>query len=144
MRSEIYVMDEPLSNLDPTGRIQVLQVLVDVAKRRKKTLLIVEHALEEVLPLVDRVIIMEQGRIRRDGTVEDAMKGGDIPNVFTRPAIVRLADTFGLDRMTFSAEKFYQELNARKPLPVIDISDQPDPRGKPSTNTDHRDKRCAF
>jgi energy-coupling factor transport system ATP-binding protein len=133
MHPEIYVMDEPLSNLDPTGRLQVLQVLVDVAKHRGKTLLIVEHTLDEVLPLVDRVIIMEHGRIVRDGTVEDAMTGGDIPNVFTRPGIVRLADTFGLDRMTFSAEKFYRELNARKPLPVIDISDQPDPRGKPST-----------
>lgn len=133
MHSEIYVMDEPLSNLDPTGRIQVLQVLVDVAKRRKKTLLIVEHALEEVLPLVDRVIIMEEGRILRDGTVEAVMNGGDIPNVFTRPSIVRLADTFGLDRMTFSAERFYQQVNAPKPLPIINVSDQPDPRGKPST-----------
>lgn len=133
MQPEVYVMDEPLSNLDPSGRIQVLQVLIDVAKRRKKTLLIVEHALDEVLPLVDRVIIMDHGRIIRDGTVEDAMVGGDIPNVFTRPGIVQLADTFGLDRMIFSAEKFYQELNARTPLPVIDISNQPDPRGTPST-----------
>lgn len=133
MHSEIYVMDEPLSNLDPSGRIQVLQVLVDVAKRRKKTLLIVEHALDEVLPLVDRVIILEHGRILRDNKLEDAMKAGDIPNVFTRPAIVRLADTFGLDHMTFSAEEFYKDLNARKPLPVIDIAEQPDPRGKPST-----------
>lgn len=130
MHPEIYVMDEPLSNLDPVGRVQVLQVLVDVAKRRGKTLLIVEHALEEVLPLVDRVVILYQGQILRDGSVRDAMEGGDIPNVFTRPAIVRLADTFKLDRMIFTSEKFYRELSARKPLPVIDISDQPDPRGK--------------
>jgi len=36
MRPEIYVMDEPLANLDPVGRLQVLQVLIDAAKQRKK------------------------------------------------------------------------------------------------------------
>src|SRR5688572_20501340 len=36
MHPEIYVMDEPLANLDPAGRLQVLQVLIDVAKQRQK------------------------------------------------------------------------------------------------------------
>ena len=130
MRSEIYVLDDPLSNLDPAGRAQVLQVLIDVAKQRKKTLLIVEHALDEVLPFVDRVIILDHGRIVSDGTVGEAMRGGDIPRVFTRPAIVRLAEQFKLGLETFSADSFYSQLTARKPLRVIDIPDQPDPRGK--------------
>jgi len=119
MHPEIYVMDEPLANLDPAGRLQVLQVLIDVAKQRQKTLVIVEHSLEEVLPLVDRVLVMNEGTIVRDGTVDDVLAGGDIPRVFTRPAIVRLADQFGLDLKTFSAEKFYADLNARHPLGVI-------------------------
>jgi energy-coupling factor transport system ATP-binding protein len=120
MHPEIYVMDEPLANLDPAGRVQVLQVLIDVAKQRKKTLIIVEHSLEEVLPLVDRVILMAEGRVIRDGTRDDVLAGGDIPRVFTRPAMVRLADTFGLDLKTFSAEKFYADLNARTPLGRIE------------------------
>ena len=119
MHPEIYVMDEPLANLDPAGRLQVLQVLIDAAKGRQKTLIIVEHALEEVLPLVDRVLVMEGGQIVRDGTVDEALAAGDIPRVFTRPAIVRLADRFGLGLKTFSAEKFYADLNARKPLGMI-------------------------
>src|SRR5687768_12186509 len=90
MHPDIYVMDEPLANLDPAGCVQVLQVLIDVAKRRQKTLVIVEHSLEEVLPLVDRVIVLDQGRIVRDGTREEVLADGDIPHVFTRPAIVRL------------------------------------------------------
>jgi energy-coupling factor transporter ATP-binding protein EcfA2 len=120
MHPEIYVMDEPLANLDPAGRLQVLQVLIDVAKQRQKTLVIVEHSLEEVLPLVDRVLVMDAGVIVRDGTVDEVLAGGDIPRVFTRPAIVRLADQFGLDLKTFSAEKFYADLNARHPLGVIE------------------------
>jgi len=133
MHPEIYVMDEPLANLDPAGRLQVLQVMIDVAKQRQKTLVIVEHSLEEVLPLVDRVLVMSEGRIVRDGTLEEVLTGGDIPRVFTRPAIVRLADRFDLDLKTFSAEKFYDDLNGRKPLGVVKPVDQtaPAPRTSP-------------
>lgn len=120
MHPEIYVMDEPLANLDPAGRVQVLQVLIDIAKQRQKTLIIVEHSLEEVLPLVHRVLVMGEGRIIRDGSLEEVLAAGDIPHVFTRPAIVRLADRFALDRRTFTAEQFYAGLNARKPLGVIE------------------------
>jgi energy-coupling factor transport system ATP-binding protein len=127
MHPEIYVMDEPLANLDPTGRLQVLQVLIDVAKQRNKTLVIVEHSLEEVLPLVDRVLVIDGGQIVRDGSVEDVLAAGDIPRVFTRPAIVRLADKFGLSLKTFSAEKFYADLNARKALGVINPIQEPAP-----------------
>jgi energy-coupling factor transport system ATP-binding protein len=127
MQPDIYVMDEPLANLDPEGRLQVLQVLIDVAKLRQKTLIIVEHSLEEVLPFVDRVIVMEAGRIVRDGTRDEVLAGGDLPRVFTRPAIVRLADTFGLDLKTFSAEKFYADLNARNPLGMIEAAAAPAP-----------------
>src|SRR6185503_5679762 len=127
MHPEIYVMDEPLANLDPAGRLQVLQVLIDVAKQRQKTLIIVEHSLEEVLPLVDRVLVINEGQIIRDGTVEEVLAAGDIPRIFTRPAIVRLADKFGLDLKTFSADKFYTDLNARKPLGILDHADEPSP-----------------
>jgi energy-coupling factor transporter ATP-binding protein EcfA2 len=55
--------------------------------------------------------------------LEDVLSGGDIPHVFTRPAIVRLADRFGLDPKTFSSEQFYTDLNARKPLGVIELAE---------------------
>ncbi|MBC7262553.1 MAG: ABC transporter ATP-binding protein, partial [Chloroflexi bacterium] len=90
MHPEIYVMDEPTSNLDPVGTQHVLSTIIRVAKERGKTLLIAEHKLEEVLPLVDRVVIMDKGRIVRDDTVEGILRSGDIQNVFTRPPLVRL------------------------------------------------------
>jgi energy-coupling factor transport system ATP-binding protein len=127
MHPEIYVMDEPLANLDPAGRVQVLQVLIDVAKQRQKTLILVEHSLEEVLPWVDRVLVIDAGKIVRDGTVEEVLAAGDIPHVFTRPAMVRLAESLGLDRKTFSAEKFYADLNARASLGRIEAANAPVP-----------------
>ena len=106
MHPEIYVMDEPLANLDPVGRRQVLALLVDVAKRRGKTLLIVEHSLEDVLPFVDRIIVLDGGRVVRDGPVADVLAAGDIPRVFRRPAMVRLAERLGLPALPLTAEAF--------------------------------------
>lgn len=122
MRPEIYIMDEPLANLDPVGRAQVLNVVVEVAKQRGKTLVIVEHALEEVLPLVDRVIVLEQGRIVRDDAVMEVLKAGDLPRVFARPAMVRLAEKFELDPLPLTPEDFYRAFSAQYRLGTMQRS----------------------
>jgi energy-coupling factor transport system ATP-binding protein len=119
MHPEIYVMDEPLANLDPAGRAQVMRIVVEVARQRGKTLLLVEHSLEEVLPLVERVIVLDRGKIVRDGPVEQVLEAGDMPLVFTRPAVVRLANMLGFNPLPLSPESFYKELRQRKKLPQI-------------------------
>lgn len=113
MQPEIYVMDEPLANLDPAGRAQVLDVVIKVAKQRGKTLIIVEHALEEILPLVERVIIMDQGRIIRDGSVADILAAGDIKGVFMRPTIVRLAEEIGIKTYPLKSEILVEAIYSR-------------------------------
>lgn len=125
MHPEIYVMDEPLANLDPEGKAQVLRVVVELAKQRGKTLIVVEHALEEVIPLVDRVIVLDKGQIVRDGPVEKVLAEGDIPFVFTRPPVVRLGEKFELNPLPLSSEQFYGLLSARYLLGQIEAQDLP-------------------
>jgi energy-coupling factor transport system ATP-binding protein len=119
LQPEIYVMDEPLANLDPAGRAQVLRLIIDVAKKRGKTLVIVEHALEEVIPLVDRIVVMHQGEIMRDGKVEDVLASGDIPQVFTRPPLIRLAERFLQEAKPLTVENFYEKLSSHYSLGKI-------------------------
>lgn len=119
MHPEIYVMDEPLANLDPAGRAQVMRIVVEVARQRGKTLLLVEHSIEEVLPLVERVIVLDQGKIVRDGPVEQVLAAGDLHNIFTRPAVVRLADKLGFNPLPLTPEEFYKELRHKESLPNI-------------------------
>lgn len=140
MHPEIYVMDEPTSNLDPMGTKQVLSLIVDIARERGKTLVIVEHKLEEVLPLVDRVVVIDKGRIVRDGLVPDVLAQGDIPEVFTRPPIVQLAQQLGFEGTPLTADEIqpmigsaYELKEASPPPPpdtgqnhgetVIEVSD---------------------
>lgn len=68
MRPDIFVLDEPTSNLDPLGKGLVLSVIRDIAAKENKTLIIVSHEMEELFPLVDRVIVMHQGHVVLDGT----------------------------------------------------------------------------
>ena len=119
MHPEIYVMDEPLANLDPQGRAQVLELVINVAKKYGKTLVIVEHALEEILPLVQRVMILDKGKVVRDGSVSDVLAEGDIKGVFKRPDVVRLAEEINLDSFPMKPEKLLEAIHKKyKPAAI--------------------------
>lgn len=113
MYPEIYVMDEPTSNLDPLGTQQVLSLVTQMTRQRGRTLVLVGHKLEEVLPLVDRVIVMHSGRIVRDGPVVEVLAAGDIPGVFARPPIVQLAQRLGVESCPLTADDLYPILAER-------------------------------
>ena len=80
----VALLDEPTSGLDPTTERQVLVALADWAKSRARprTMIIVTHR-PQVLDIVERVIVVEQGRIILDAPREQAMrqlaKGISIP-----------------------------------------------------------------
>ena len=116
MHPEIYVMDEPLANLDPAGRAYIFNLVVQVARQRGKTLVIVEHALEETLPLVERIIIMDEGHIVRDGPTQEVLAQGDIPHVFKRPDVMRLANLYQLPEMPLTPGQFHQALRKKYSL----------------------------
>ena len=67
MHPDIYVLDEPTSNLDPIGSYRVLDLITTIVREEKKTMLIVEHKMEELLPIVDRLIILNEGKIILEG-----------------------------------------------------------------------------
>ncbi len=67
---EILVLDEPSSNLDYRSIID-LQNLLKKAKKMGLTILISEHRLWYLMDVVDRVIIMKEGRVSRDLAIRD-------------------------------------------------------------------------
>jgi energy-coupling factor transport system ATP-binding protein len=67
MRPKVLVLDEPTSDLDPLGTREVLNVLRMLNKQYGMTIVLVEHKVDEVIPWVDRVLLMDRGRIVVDG-----------------------------------------------------------------------------
>jgi ABC-2 type transport system ATP-binding protein len=65
----ILVLDEPASGLDPRARVEIRELLLEVA-RLGKTILFSSHILADVAELCTRVGIMENGRLAAVGTLE--------------------------------------------------------------------------
>ena len=70
---ELLVLDEPMSGLDPIGRKEVRDVLLE-QRARGKTLLFTSHILSDVELLCDRVVIMQHGEITSEGKVHDLLE----------------------------------------------------------------------
>lgn len=72
MNPDIYVLDEPSSNLDE-GAIGELREHLRLVKEQGKTILIAEHRLYYLMDLADRVVYLENGRIRGVYTPKELM-----------------------------------------------------------------------
>jgi len=69
---DILLFDEPLANLDPATGKTAIEIIDDIHKGMHKTVLIIEHRLEDVLHReVDRVIVINDGRIIADMNAHD-------------------------------------------------------------------------
>ena len=67
---EVLILDEPANGLDPQARIEMRQVLLDLAGRGK-TLLVTSHVLPELARVCHRVAIITRGRLRAFGTLAE-------------------------------------------------------------------------
>ncbi len=63
MTPEILIMDEPTSMLDPISRTRVFDVLEEIKKEQNNTIIVVEHSLEKLVPLADRMLLLDQGEM---------------------------------------------------------------------------------
>lgn len=79
------VLDEPTSQLDPWGADDVLDALVRLNHHLGITVVVAEHRLERFLPVADRVVWMDQGRVAIDGTPEEAVRV--LPEMVLPPVI---------------------------------------------------------
>jgi len=63
----ILLLDEPTSNLDPIGSRMFFNLFAQLAKEERKTIVIVEHKLEELLPVADRLVVLYDGEMILNG-----------------------------------------------------------------------------
>lgn len=68
MEPEVLVLDEPTAGLDPKGRDEILDQVALLHKERHITVVLVSHSMEDVARYVERMIVMNQGRVMYDGT----------------------------------------------------------------------------
>jgi len=67
---DLLILDEPTASLDPVGRKEFRDILLDL-KHRGKTIFISSHILSEVESVCDRVAILQKGELKRVGTLQE-------------------------------------------------------------------------
>ena len=70
----LLLLDEPTANLDPSGIAEVRAAVEAVVERTGATMVVVEHRVDVWAPLVDRVIVVADGRIAADGPLDEVLE----------------------------------------------------------------------
>jgi len=72
--SEIMLMDEAFSALDPLIRTEMQDELIKLQEKTRRTIIFISHDLDEAMRIGDRIAIMEHGNIVQIGTPEDILR----------------------------------------------------------------------
>ena len=70
---QILFLDEPTTGLDPHSRLDLWKILKQLKDNGKTTLILTTHYMEEAESLCDRIIIIDEGKILKDGKLEDLL-----------------------------------------------------------------------
>ena len=75
---DILVLDEPTAGLDPEGRDEIFALIKDLHKKKQKTVVLISHSMEDIAKYVEKVIVMNKGRIEMEGSVAKVFKNSEI------------------------------------------------------------------
>ena len=74
MKPKILILDEPMAGLDPAGRDEILELLAKLHRENDMTILLVSHSMDDVAKYVDRMLVMNDGKIVLDGEPRKVFK----------------------------------------------------------------------
>jgi ABC-2 type transport system ATP-binding protein len=72
---EILVLDEPTSGVDPSGQIEIRKIMLNMAHKENKTIILSSHNLDEVQRICNRIAIIDRGEIKLYGELESLRQG---------------------------------------------------------------------
>ncbi len=118
MQPGLLLLDEPLSQLDPQAAADLLDTLKRLRDDRM-TIVIVEHRLDEILPLADRVLVLDRGQLVANDRADDslALETSFTAHGLQLPDILWLANRLGKKEVRTAAELVAAVPAAKNPTP---------------------------
>jgi len=77
MEPNVLVLDEPSAGLDPRGRKEIMDMFYRLHKERKMTTVLVTHTMEDASNFADKIIILNKGKIVKEGTPKEIFSNPD-------------------------------------------------------------------
>jgi len=71
MKPDILILDEPTAGLDPMGRRDILERIRSLRDDKGCTIILVSHSMEDVADYADRIMVLENGMLIKDASVEE-------------------------------------------------------------------------
>ena len=71
MGPELLILDEPTAGLDPAGRDELFEEIAGLRRNYAMTILLVSHSMDDVARYADEVLVLHQGELKLEGTVEE-------------------------------------------------------------------------
>ena len=78
MKPEVLVLDEPAAGLDPRGRQQIFDTMVNYQKETGTTVLIVSHSMEDMAQYCDDIVVLADGKVILQGDREEVFSHADL------------------------------------------------------------------
>jgi len=91
-RPQALLLDEPSTGLDLIAREQLIATMRELA-RQGITLVLVTHHIEEIIPEIERVVMLRGGKILADGSRAELLRDGPLSELFGGP--IRVVDQAG-------------------------------------------------
>lgn len=79
---KLLFLDEPTAGMNPVERVKVLENIRRLSREKHSTFVIVEHDMDIVFSLSDRIIVLHRGQILADGTPEEIKQNEDVKKVY--------------------------------------------------------------
>jgi len=74
MKPDVLILDEPTAGLDPKGREEILNQIKKLQVETHMTIILVSHSMEDVAEYVDRIIVMNQGKVMYDDVPREVFR----------------------------------------------------------------------
>lgn len=74
MNPEVLILDEPTAGLDPKGRDNILNQIKQLYYKKKITIILVSHSMEDIAKIVNKVVVMYKGKVYMEGIPREIFK----------------------------------------------------------------------
>ncbi len=121
MQPDVLILDEPTAQLDPIAATDFLETVKKINREIGTTIIMIEHRLEDVFPMADRVVIMDKGEILIEGAPKMAGKAlakTNHPMLLAMPAPMQIYENLAKETDLANHRLFQENDGNNTPITV--------------------------
>lgn len=122
MQPKVLILDEPTSQLDPIAAEEFLRTVYKINRDLGTTVIISEHRLEDLIPMADRVVVIDEGKVLANGApwkIGDFLAGKTKeerhPMFYGMPSVMKIFSSCGGSQME---KGLYRQSDGKKLAPL--------------------------